>query len=121
MDDGLMSGNNASEIIEVITEARKVCNKGNMRLHKFSSYNKNILDSIPDSEKSDTLKALNLYTGTLPSELGVQWCTETDTFIFSIKPADESKPTCRKILSRMASVFDPSGFLSPFILEGKCI
>lgn len=50
--------------------------------------------------------------------LGVKWNVNSDTFSFSIS-LDEKPATRRGILSTVASVFDPLGFLAPFLLLGK--
>ena len=52
--------------------------------------------------------------------LGVQWCMIDDTFKFRDKVKD-LEPTGRNILSIVASIFDPLGFLSHFTLKGKRI
>lgn len=48
------------------------------------------------------------------------WCTETDTFSFNINMQNKP-PTRRGILSVVGSVYDPLGFLSPFILPAKLL
>ena len=56
----------------------------------------------------------------LPSEraLGVRWDVETDTFGFKISLND--KPISRGgILSIVSSVYDPLGFIAPFVLPAK--
>ena len=52
--------------------------------------------------------------------LGIQWCVSTDVFCFNIcrKPRP---PTRRGVLSATGSVFDPLGFLAPFVLTAKQI
>lgn len=52
--------------------------------------------------------------------LGVQWCVESDQFQFRVI-VKENPLTRRGVLSTVASVFDPLGFVSPFILLGKQI
>jgi hypothetical protein len=67
VDDGLLSSNSITNMIEIMKEAREMCSKGNVRLHKFVANSKDILTSIPDSEKSETIKALDLYSSVLPT------------------------------------------------------
>ena len=50
----------------------------------------------------------------------IQWCVRSDTFGFSICPKPRS-PTRRGVLSAASSIFDPLGFLAPFILTAKQI
>ena len=58
----------------------------------------------------------------LPIEraLGIEWCVESDSFQFRIILKDQPL-TRRGILSTVSSVYDPLGFLAPFILTGKLI
>ncbi|KAJ8346865.1 hypothetical protein SKAU_G00282660 [Synaphobranchus kaupii] len=68
------------------------------------------------------LKDLDLTQDTLPTEraLGVQWCTEEDTFAYSIKLQDKSM-TRRGILSVVNSIYDPLGFLAPVVLLARLL
>lgn len=50
--------------------------------------------------------------------LGVQWCVESDQFQFRVT-VKKNPLTRREVLSTVASVFDPLGFVSPFILLGN--
>ena len=64
----------------------------------------------------------NLDFGHAPIEraLGVQWCISSDTFGFSI--AIKDRPATRRgILSVVSSVYDPLGFIAPFILPAKIL
>ncbi len=51
VDDGVVSVESAEEAIKVAEEARKLCAISGLRLHKFVSNSKIVLDSIPTSEK----------------------------------------------------------------------
>ncbi|XP_033759555.1 uncharacterized protein LOC117341801 [Pecten maximus] len=68
------------------------------------------------------VKDLDLDQDTLPIEraLGVQWCTESDVIRFKIVIKDQPL-TRRGILSMVSSVYDPLGFLAPFVLTAKVI
>ncbi|CAI5657210.1 unnamed protein product [Oreochromis niloticus] len=52
--------------------------------------------------------------------LGVQWCVEADEFQFRVV-VKENPLTRRGVLSTVASVYDPLGFVAPFLLVGKQI
>ena len=58
----------------------------------------------------------------LPTEraLGISWDTERDEFCFKVKAPDK-KPTRRNILSIASTVFEPLGFVSPFIMPAKLV
>jgi len=81
-----------------------------------------VLESIPVSERASDIQTVNLSRDELPVErtLGVQWNVKSDILSFEIQ--ERQRPdTCRGILSMVASIYDPIGFISPFVLEGKAI
>ena len=121
VDDGLLSVDTAEQAVEVVNSVVTMCAKGNVRLHKFVSNDKSVLSAIPESEHAESLSDLDL-SSVLPVEraLGVQWCIESDQFQFRVTLSNQPV-TRRGVLSTIASVFDPLGFLSPYILLGKQI
>ena len=58
----------------------------------------------------------------MPTErtLGTQWNVNTDKFEFQVSPSNK-QATRRGILCAVSSVYDPLGFLSPFILKAKIL
>ena len=71
---------------------------------------------------SKELKNINLEDDALPSEraLGLHWDVESDKFTFQIIVKNKP-PTRRGILSIVSSVYDPLGFISPYVLTAKII
>ncbi len=122
VDDGLISVPSVEEAKELIAEARELCKRGGLRLHKFNSNERSVLDSVDSTERAVTSEPLNLDLNAAPAEraLGIQWSLEHDTFSFNVNPQTKTS-TRRGILSVIASLYDPVGFVAPFILTGKCI
>ena len=52
MDDGLCSVSTVEEAKEIIYQATEICKQGNVRLHKFLSNDKTVLESVPPSSGS---------------------------------------------------------------------
>ncbi len=50
VDDGVTSVASTEEAIQVAREARQLCTSGGLRLHKFISNDRVVLDSITISE-----------------------------------------------------------------------
>jgi len=99
-----------------------MCAKDNLRLHKFASNSKDVLETLPAHDRAKDLKDLDLRSDTMPVQrsLGIYWCIESDTFGFRIELRDKPATRCG-ILSTISSVYDPLGAVSPVILVGKQI
>lgn len=120
VDDGLISIDSVREAKQLVCEAQEVCAKGKLRLHKFACNNKEVMSIIPETERASKTKDVNLNYSVIQmqSVLGVKWNIEADVFSFSVA-LKERPATRRGILATVASVYDPLGFLSPYILTGK--
>ncbi len=94
--------------------------KGKLRLHKFISNDRKVMESIPVSEQAISVQDVELGSDELPVQtvLGVKWSVNSDTISFKVT-LDEKPATRQGILSKAASVFDSLGFLAPFLLLGK--
>ena len=122
VDDGLTSVPTISEAIELIEDSQALCASAKLRLHKFASNRKDVLEALPKDDCARDLKDLDLRYDALPVQrsLGTYWCIESDTLGFRIELKD--KPLSRRgILSTISSVYDPLGIVSPVILTGKQI
>ena len=65
--------------------------------------------NIPESDDQASLSKL----------LGITWDSQADEFMFrlnDLKVIDESNVSKRSLLRIMASIFDPLGFLSSFVI-----
>ena len=122
VDDGLKSVPTAEQALQLIKDAQTMCARDNLRLHKFASNSKEVLEALPVNDRAKDLKDLDLRHDAMPVQrsLGTYWCIESDTFGFHIEL--RNKPVTRRgILSTISSVYDPLGAVSPVILNGKQI
>ena len=122
VDDCLRSESTEAHAIQSIQDTASACKDGGFNLTKFTSNNRNVLQTITREKRSKDVKDIDLCLDDLPVEraLGVQWHIETDTFGFKITLKD--KPLTRRgILSTVSSVYDPLGFAAPLMLPGKRI
>lgn len=54
--------------------------------------------------------------------LGIRWSPVTDTFIFKVNlPPTGPRTTKRKLLSEVAKLFDPLGWLAPIVIQCKML
>ncbi|XP_055046840.2 uncharacterized protein [Misgurnus anguillicaudatus] len=119
VDDGVTSLEDTETAIKGADEARKLCATGGLRLHKFMSNDKAVLNSIPASELASDVKDF-AFDSPVERALGIQWQRDLDCFQFKIK-LQQQPATRRGILSTVASVYDPLGFVAPVLLNGKRI
>ena len=81
-------------------------------------------EAIRNSERSKEIKSIDTDKDDshVQQALGILGCVRSDTFGVSICPKPRS-PTRRGVLflSAASSIFEPLGFLAPFILPAKQI
>lgn len=94
-----------------------MCEQGGFQLKRCTSNSTEVLQSISEEHWSKNVHELELDRDDLQLEraLGLQWCVETDMFMFKL--AVKEQPHSRRgLLSIVSSVYDPLGFLEPLIL-----
>ena len=123
VDDGIISLPDPKSAIDLMKRTQDVLQKdGNIRLHKFASNNKDVMNAFSREDLAKDLKNIDLDKDRLPTQcsLGLIWDLESDSFHFSI--SKEPKPcTKRGILSVVNGLFDPLGFLAPVTIEAKLL
>ena len=119
--------------------------KGGFNLRKWNSNSEEVIDMINSAEKSRetfTPKSVDFtqddesfaksmvgpavnQDGKFVKVLGVNWNTKADEFLFNftelVKFANTLPVTKRSLLKISAKVFDPLGFLSPYVIQLKCM
>ncbi|KAG1679375.1 hypothetical protein GQR58_012950 [Nymphon striatum] len=120
VDDFLKSVNDDESGIAIANKVTELLSKGGFVLRKWRSNSQSVMDAMPIGMKVNESKPVELDYGSVAYErtLGVLWNVMNDCFEFKIKICD--KPlTKRGILSMVSSVYDPYGFLCPFLLLAK--
>ncbi|XP_061191724.1 uncharacterized protein LOC133199952 [Saccostrea echinata] len=108
VDDCLKSIKTVDNATGLIKDVQRLLTRGGFHISKWISNNRDVMMSIPISERAKEVKGLDLDYDALPIEraLGVQWCVESDVFCFNIE-VNKKPLTRRGILSMISSVFDP--------------
>ncbi|XP_038049672.1 uncharacterized protein LOC119723185 [Patiria miniata] len=121
-DDCLKSVENDEKAMKLVEQLCKLLSMGGFRLTKWLSNSRKLIESIPLEERAKSAKEVDLDNGLLPVEraLGVHWDTHTDVLGIKIKPKEKGY-TRRGLLSIVSSVYDPLGFVCPFVLQAKKI
>ncbi|XP_013856311.1 uncharacterized protein LOC106512189, partial [Austrofundulus limnaeus] len=122
MDDLLKSLPSEESAVTMAEDLIAICSRGGFTLTQWISNSREVLQCIPGELRSQTLCELNLDSDELPLDraLGLQWCTETDSFKFKLK-VKEKPSTKRGMLSTISSIYDPLGFLAPLVLPAKLL
>jgi len=122
VDDCLKSVDSVERAEMFLKQLSELLSCGGFRLRKWISNCREVLKLIPDEDRAKAVKNLDFSQDKLPTEraLGAVWDVETDTLGF--RSVVSQKPLTRRgILSILSSVYDPLGFLSPYILNAKVI
>ena len=119
VDDLMHSSSSLPNAIELQRELNALCSEGDFQLRKWSSNSKEFLQSVPESLRE---KSVFFDFGVNPSikTLGIRWNTTRDLFQFQFQ--DEllaEANTKRAILSSIAKLYDPLGWLAPVVIRAK--
>ena len=110
VDDCLKSMTTRNETLKVVHDTKVVLAEAGFRLTKFVTNDAQVLESIPEVDRSKAVEGI--CPNSQSKALGVKWNISDDTFCFDVKVDSIKDLTRRKMLSIVASLFDPSA-LSP--------
>ena len=123
VDDLLGSVADVPEAVEVRCGVQDLLDRGSLHLRKWRSNSSEVLASIPEEDRAkDAMVSLEADKSGLAGvvkTLGVAWDARTDHFTFPYNPPEQSPRTKRKVLAKMASIFDPRGQISPFTIRAR--
>ncbi|XP_017472443.1 PREDICTED: uncharacterized protein LOC108363563 [Rhagoletis zephyria] len=118
MDDGITGASNEDKAIKLAKEMKFALGGAGMKLCKWKSNSKALASVLQSGEPS----ALLLTEDDNASVLGLQWMTDEDEFTFVVKvPVVPAVITKRIILSCVAQLYDPNGYITPVTFIGKII
>ena len=120
VDDCLKSVADDEKGITMASDVTQLLARGGFHLTKWVSNSTKVLESIPESERSGSVKNLNFDQPAVERALGVKWDIVTDEFGFKVT-IKEKPLTRRGILSIVSSVYDPLGFTAPVLLVAKIL
>ena len=117
VDDWLTGADFQDEVAGMVTEAVTIMGKGGFPLAKWGSNSSVVNERIVKSLGTD-------FPETFPSLkiLGMSWSTGEDCFHFDTLSVDHGLWfTKRLVLSFIARIYDPLGFLNPFVIGIKIL
>ena len=121
IDDSMDSVVDESQGIKLYEEVNQLWSKAGMQAHKWLSDSTKVLERIPVESRASEV---HLASDGLPmvKTLGVTWLPGEDVFTFNANPPGKDlRLTKRNFLKTIATLFDPVGFLAPFIIRAKIL
>lgn len=118
VDDVMGGANSKEKAIHKRKQIDDMLKKGGLELRKWAS---NCPDILPDASESTTEFFLEPEDESNKKVLGIAWSPQRDTFGFKVKPVDLEKVTKRTILSNIARIYDPLGWLAPIVIRAKVL
>ena len=120
MDDNMDSVPNDSSGVELYKQLSGLWGKAGMHARKWLSNSEVVLKKIPSGDRA---LEVDLDKGNLPSlkTLGVLWLAKEDIFTFKASADAHFQFTKRNFLKKIATLFDPMGFLAPFTIRSKIL
>ncbi|XP_036344827.1 uncharacterized protein LOC118754067 [Rhagoletis pomonella] len=121
VDDILLGGHNIQSTTSSLTQVNDALKSAGFPLRKITSNHPKILESVPDSEVLD-VDFLQFQDTSSTKMLGIKWNALTDSFSYTYDPVPGANSrTKRQILSAVAKLFDPEGWLTPIMISAKML
>ena len=115
----MQSVNSIKKAIETRRQLTEMGDKAGFHVRKWVS---NLTEVLADVPIEDRACKVDLEKNSLPvtKTLGVSWTAREDQFLFHYSPPSKDfEFTERNVLKKTATLFDPLGFLSPFVVKAK--
>lgn len=119
VDDILTGADTLQEAIALKTELIELLDKGCFPVHKWCSNEPAFMQAI-SSEDTRVALSFSPKEGCVRKVLGMSWNPSSDELFFIVRPVTVNT-TKRGILSVIARLYDPIGFLSPVVFKAKCL
>ena len=118
-DDFFKSVKSTDEAMGMQQQLVEMLNLGGFHLTKWISNEKEVIAQIPETERAPSVKVVDENI-IMPVEraLGVIWDTNSDCLVREVVERNTAD-TRRKMLSLIASLFDPIGFFSSIPSQSK--
>lgn len=119
MDDVLSGAHTLEEALKKQAQLINLLKEGGFSLRKWLANDVALLDHLPPDHLALSSQSLFDSSSSTPV-LGLQWQTSEDAFTFKVNYLPiTGKITKRIVLSRIAQIFDPMGWLAPVVVTAK--
>ena len=126
VDDMMKSVEDTCKATTLVKQSRELLAKGGFRLTKWYSNDREVLASIPEGERAKSVVNLDIEKLPTESALGLKWNTENDSFVWDVAEKlsrflNTEPVTRRDLVSAVYSLFDPLGFIAPYLMKAKLL
>lgn len=118
VDDGMFGADTVDELCEQYSSLKNVLSSGGFNLRKWSTNCAKLREIIPDKDMEIPINTIDSSVKTL----GISWATTSDVLQVNVMiKSTKNVRTKRELLSQIASLYDPLGWLAPIILKAKML
>ena len=119
MDDSLDSVEEDEKGVDLYHQLNALWAKAGMHARKWVSNSATVMAAIPEEDRATEVDIKD-SKDTVTTTLGLQWNSTDDLLAVPATPVTEGYPiTKRSVLKKIATVFDPLGLISPFVVQAK--
>ncbi|XP_011859064.1 PREDICTED: uncharacterized protein LOC105556580 [Vollenhovia emeryi] len=120
VDDIFGGGDTGEQLIEIVHQLEDLCQAGGFPLAKWHSNHPELLNAI--SLLTASVNSPVSLDDCATKILGLKWLPQEDVFTFSTSSiSHQEQLTKRRVLSEVAQIFDPLGFVSPIVIRAKML
>ncbi|XP_076660299.1 uncharacterized protein LOC143363619 [Halictus rubicundus] len=122
VDDVFMGAPDKQLLEQTRIQVCQLLSRGGFNLRKWAGNDAECLRNIPESTHSHAVD-LRIFQDSELKVLGVRWMPSDDAFYFNLQKfaVRQEKMSKRELLSEIATLFDPLGWLSPIIIRAKIL
>lgn len=110
--------------IDIAKETRKQLTElgslAGFHIRKWMSNQAEVLKDIPAEDRASAIDLDENKLSTTKT-LGVLWTADEDTFSFKYSLTPDIQLTKRNVLKKTATIYDPLGFLAPYVVRAKLL
>ncbi|XP_052750894.1 uncharacterized protein LOC128200635 [Galleria mellonella] len=120
VDDVVSGAESVEKALSIRSELTKMLSSNGFHLRKWTSNHKDFLNNIKPSDLySEEFRSFEEASDVTLKILGLLWIPSVDCFTFKVAEFEERRLTKRTILSDIARIYDPLGFLGPVTFYAK--
>ncbi|XP_055918573.1 uncharacterized protein LOC129950673 [Eupeodes corollae] len=120
VDDFISGGDSIDETRIKREETRNLLASAGLKLRKWTSNCKDLLQDLPKEDCEITFE-VPFQSKDHVKTLGIRWNPQEDSFSFKNFQQETDEVTKRTMLSAIAKLFDPLGWIAPCVIKAKII